>query len=125
MLTAPQVPPDIIAQARFINEQRARGRKASRPKDMKRLLSEKKINVRPEDIGAGARVRWVENSTETPAVRAIVSVMKDGSDVSISVTEATTAASMLQVSIVLGPRGCTYVGLGNARVFAVAVWVLS
>ena len=94
-----KVPPDIIAQVRYVNEQRAVGRKASRPKDMKRILSEKKLLVKPEVLAAtGLRVRWVEQSSETPPVRAIVTVMKDGVDVDLPITDWTTTAHVLQVS---------------------------
>ena len=81
-----------------MNEQRASGRKASRPKDMKRLLLEKKAAGKTDDHAtAGARVRWVDKSSEQPPVRAVVAVTHEGRDVDVNVTDATTAAHVLQV----------------------------
>lgn len=104
------VPPDILAQIRFVNESRANGRKASKPKDVKRLLTDKKkekkssgrkMHLAPEAAKSSADpVNWVKDSAASPPVRALVAVTREGGDTleGVEVTDVSCAGELLKVS---------------------------
>eukprot|EP00048_Salpingoeca_helianthica_P016801 m.234304 g.234304 ORF g.234304 m.234304 type:complete len:626 (-) comp19545_c0_seq1:19-1896(-) len=102
------VPADIVAQVRFVNEQRALGRKASRPKDMKRLLSDKTkthplTTAAAGPVGSGdaagraGRIKWIKDSSEKPPLRAAIVVLRDGLPIEdVPVYDTTTARTLLE-----------------------------
>ena len=80
---------------RFVAEQRASGRKASRPKDIKRILSEKKL--RSDVTSTSTRIRWAGGGPGAGG-GAVVLVMRDGMDYDVQVDQGTTATTVLEVS---------------------------
>lgn len=96
------VPVDILAQIRFVNESRQHGRKASKPKDVKRLLTEKqkKAGKKGAEDAVQSTTKWVSDSTENPPVMAIISVTKgDGSVLTdVKVTAETRVAHILKLA---------------------------
>ncbi len=91
------MPSDIIAQLRFINEQRAAGRKASTPKDMKRLLSQRQRTL---SSSVSEDTVWI-TPADQPHMRARIRVVHNGNDVDVVVLEDSTALSILEVCVML------------------------
>jgi hypothetical protein len=99
---------DILAQIRFVNESRQSGRKASKPKDVKRLLTEKqkkaggssKKGLTGDETPTQSSIKWVSDSTESPPVMAIITITKgDGSPLpDVKITTETRAAHLLKLA---------------------------
>ncbi|EGD81928.1 hypothetical protein PTSG_02614 [Salpingoeca rosetta] len=97
-----EVPADILGQIRFVNESRMSGRKANKPKDLKRLLTERKSGLfskAPNKPASDVMVRWVSNSTKVPPVEACVSVIGPTGELEpdLEVTRDTTCADILRM----------------------------
>ena len=91
-----------MAQMRFVNDSRRSGAKASKPKELKRLLTERKTaTLKPEHSGQEGMVLWVSDSKAKPPVRAVTSVImhSGGVESNVQITELTTARDILKVRL--------------------------
>eukprot|EP00043_Microstomoeca_roanoka_P009686 m.92253 g.92253 ORF g.92253 m.92253 type:complete len:561 (+) comp14659_c1_seq2:121-1803(+) len=95
-----EVPNDIMAQIRFVNESRLSGRKANKPKDLKRLLTERKSGLVKATKCQELMVEWVAQSDKKPRVEARVSVLGATGEVQpqLEVTELTTCSDILKMT---------------------------
>eukprot|EP00045_Choanoeca_perplexa_P006438 m.54706 g.54706 ORF g.54706 m.54706 type:complete len:568 (+) comp13640_c0_seq1:117-1820(+) len=101
------VPSDIMAQMRFVNDSRRSGAKASKPKELKRLLTERKVTtLKPEHSGQEGMVLWVSDSKASPPVRAVTSIImhSGGVESNVQITELTTAQDIL--TLTMSPPHC-------------------
>eukprot|EP00055_Hartaetosiga_balthica_P003232 m.7056 g.7056 ORF g.7056 m.7056 type:complete len:568 (-) comp2695_c0_seq1:54-1757(-) len=95
-----EIPAETLAQLRFVNTSRNSGRKADKPKHLKRLLSERKLGVAvkkfpsPKDV----MVKWVTDSRANPPVVATISVIGTTGNVipDLEITETTTCGDILK-----------------------------
>ena len=95
---AVQVPADVLAQVRFLNETNRSARKA-KPKQVKKLFAKPKLVKQGDDDSTAFQL--VEGSTEQPPVRAVVSLaFADKPDTleGLKVTDSTTAAQLLAIA---------------------------
>jgi hypothetical protein len=89
-----------MAQMRFVNESRRSGAKANKPKELRRLLTERKAStLKPDHSGQEGMVLWVSESKANPPVRAVTSVImhSGGVESNVQITELTTARDILKV----------------------------
>ena len=101
---AQQVPSDIVAQMRYVNESiNAKGKKASKEKDLKKILERKSQSMKNLSV-SDVMVQWVTDSKANPPVLAVTSVIQARGEVlsQVKITEATTVADILKVR---GRRG--------------------
>eukprot|EP01147_Barroeca_monosierra_P007412 gene7412-524_t len=95
-----EVPNDILAQIRFVNESRMSGRKATKPKDLKRLLTEHKAGAFKTSKAPELMLQWVYDSPKKPPVEALVSVIGPTGEVlpPIEVNERTACRDILKTT---------------------------
>eukprot|EP00730_Choanoeca_flexa_P017147 TRINITY_DN8215_c0_g1_i1.p1 TRINITY_DN8215_c0_g1~~TRINITY_DN8215_c0_g1_i1.p1 ORF type:complete len:277 (+),score=33.83 TRINITY_DN8215_c0_g1_i1:17-847(+) len=107
------IPGDMMAQMRFVNDSRRSGAKASKPKQLKRLLTEKKLSPPKDRAGQEGMVLWVSDSKAKPPVRAVTSViMHSGAvEANVQITELTTADDILKLTH--SPPGCALFECGG------------
>lgn len=94
-----QVPADILAQHRFLHETDRSVKKASKPKQVKKLFSKPKLGKSEDDKPS---VQWVDGSTEKPPIRCLVTVTfaePQAPMEAVKVKDATTAADLLKACI--------------------------
>eukprot|EP00053_Salpingoeca_punica_P008463 m.75957 g.75957 ORF g.75957 m.75957 type:complete len:600 (-) comp14617_c0_seq2:588-2387(-) len=92
------IPPDIMAQIRFVNERRSSSKKPSKPKEVKRILTDRKPKPKGKEPGLlhGADVAARTDSPDGSAVRAVVSVTLQNGSVrgDVKVMDDTTVGSV-------------------------------
>eukprot|EP00051_Salpingoeca_urceolata_P006400 m.84682 g.84682 ORF g.84682 m.84682 type:complete len:577 (-) comp14814_c0_seq1:400-2130(-) len=94
------VPPDIIAQIRFVNESRVTGRKQRRSEPKRKSGGKKDkraATLPPQKDYPPADVQWVTSSTETPAVRCTVNVSCDEKLHRVNVYDNSSSKDLLQL----------------------------
>jgi len=88
------VPSDILAQMRFVIEQRQRGYSATDRKDIIKLLAGKPA-ASTSPAASGVRVMWVQPNAQK--LRAVIMITKDGLNIEgIQVFDQTTVGSILE-----------------------------
>ncbi|EDQ92833.1 uncharacterized protein MONBRDRAFT_22004 [Monosiga brevicollis MX1] len=102
-----QVPAKLMAQMRYVNESRRAGLKTSNAKELKRLLSDKKLMVPAKPAsGHDGTVLWVADSKAVPPVRAITTVIANTGEAfpNVQICDDTTTADLLKATH--APPGC-------------------
>jgi len=98
----PQVPSDIMAQMRYVNESISTGgKKANKGKDIKKLLERKSQSMKNLSV-SDVMVQWVQDSKADPPVRAVTSVIQAKGEVlsQVKITDVTMVADILKVRLV-------------------------
>lgn len=96
-----------MAQVRYVNESQPRGKKSnSKEKEIKRLLSKRRVQSMKNLNLSEVMVQWIEESKASPPVRAVTSIIKANGEVltQVPVTEETAAADVLKVSSSVEPE---------------------
>ena len=109
-----------MAQMRYVNESRLSGAKTSKPKELRRLLTDRKASTLKPARPDHGLVIWVSDSKGDNPVKAITSfILRTGDVVSnIQITSQTTAADILKVCLqrlLSISHSCSHVLLGPFR----------